>query len=118
MSTPTKYSKTNTNTPPPPPKPPVTHSGKAEFDLRHILTTIELNTSEIENVIVTHKIKRFSLIESITEDKLKGMSNISYGGQLAILRLQIWCKWYRSLNGGKLPDWLTEFTNEALFDNF
>ena len=44
------------------------------------------------------------------------MSDISYGVQLTILRLQIWYKWYHSLNGGKLPYWLIEFTDEAFFD--
>ena len=46
------------------------------------------------------------------------MSNISYGGQLAILRLKRWCKWYLSLNGGKIPQWLTNFTDEEFFDGF
>ena len=66
MPTLTKDSKIYTNIPPPPPTPPVMRSGKAKFDLRHILTTIELDTSNIENVIFTQKIKRFALIESIT----------------------------------------------------
>ena len=118
MYTPNKYSKTDTNTPLPPPTPPVTGSGKAEFYLRHILTTIGLDTSKIDNVIFTQKIKRFALIESITEGQPKGMSNISYGGQLAILRLNIWCKWYRSLSGGKPPSWLNEFIKELFFDDF
>ena len=118
MPTPTKDSKNYTNIPPPPPKPPVTRSEKADFDLRHIPTKIGLDTSEIENVIVTQKIKLSALIESITEGHIKGMSNISYGGQLSILRLQRWCQWYHTLNGGKLQYWLTEFTGEAFFDDF
>ena len=98
MPTPTKDYKTDINIPPPPTKPLVKRSGKADFNLRHILTTIGLDTSNIKNVIVTQKIKRFALIESITEGQLKDMSNTSYGNQLAILCLQIWCKWYCSLN--------------------
>ena len=97
MSTLTKDSKIYTNIPPPP-TPPVMHSGKAKFDLRHIPTTIELDTSNIENVIFTQKIKRFEFIDSIMEVQLKIMSDIIYGGQLAILSIQRWCKWYRSLN--------------------
>ena len=84
----------------------------------HILTTIGLNTSDIKNVIVTQKIKRSALIESITEVQLEVMSDISYGGQLSILHLQRWCKWYLSLNRCKLLDWLTKFTGEAFFDDF
>ena len=67
MSTPTKDNKTDTRPPPPPPTPPVTYSGKEDFDLRHILTKIGLDNTDIENVIVTHKIKRFAIIESIME---------------------------------------------------
>ena len=52
------------------------------------------------------------------EGQIKGMSDISYGGKLAILRIHRWCRWYRILNRGKLPDWLIKFTDEALFDYF
>ena len=87
MSIQTKDTKTDTKIPT---TPPGTRSGKVEFDLRHILTTIVLDTSEIENVIVTQKIKRFELIEYIMEGQLKGMSDISYGSQVYILNLQKW----------------------------
>ena len=53
MSTSTKDSKPDTNIPHSTPTKLVTRSGKADFDLRHILTTIGLNNSEIENVIFT-----------------------------------------------------------------
>ena len=95
MSTPTKYAKIDTNIPP---TPPVTHSGKADFGLRHILTRIGPDNSNIENIIFTQKIKRFAFIGSIMEGRLKSMSDIIYCGQLAILHLQRWCKWYCSLN--------------------
>ena len=88
MSTSTKYSKTDTNNPPPPLTPPVTCSGEAKIDLLHILTKIGLDTSDIENVLVTKKIKRFAIIDSITEGQIKGMSDIIHGGQLVILCIQ------------------------------
>ena len=74
MTTPTA---TKSNKLPPPPALAVKRRRKTEGELYHVISTIGIDTSKIDGVIVTQGIKHIPALDSITEYQMRYTSSMN-----------------------------------------